>query len=142
MREKLTKLRDDIDKLLLVIAKAKTELKAEIGMTAKNLDDFIDYMKGWCDEIGVQLFGIHIVQDMLLAKAGISNEEVKARIDAREAALAEQQRLLREASEKAHAEAEAEKLRQKAEAAGTTEPPESPVGGLDGGVETTTAGAD
>src|SRR6185312_8787682 len=132
---------DDIDKLLLVIAKAKTELKAEIGMTAKNLDDFIDYMKGWCDEIGVQLFGIHIVQDMLLAKAGISNEEVKARIDAREAALAEQQRLLREASEKAHAEAEAEELRQKAEAAGTTEPPEAPAGELDGGIETTTAGA-
>jgi hypothetical protein len=88
VREKLTKLRDDVDKLLLVIAKAKTELKVEIGMTAKNLDDFIDYMKGWAYEIGVQLFGVHIVQDMLLAKAGISNEEVKARIDPREAALA------------------------------------------------------
>lgn len=66
-------------------------------------------------EFGSQLFGMHIVQEMLCEKLGITEDEVKARVEAHKARMLEQSESLRAAAEKAHAEALAEKERQRAE---------------------------
>lgn len=127
-REKLSELREGLKKVPLLIAKVRGEIQA----VYQRFIDHGEEVQGHLGEFGQQLFGIHVIQEMILEKIKISPEEVKTRIDAREAALAEQQRLLREASAKAHAEAEAEKVRQKAETAGTTGLPEAPDGVPDG----------
>lgn len=128
-REKLSELREDLKKIPGLIAKAEAKVERQVQAVYQRFVDFGEEMQGHLGEFGKQLFGIHVIQEMILEKVKISPDEVKARIDAREAALAEQQRLLREASEKAHEAAEAEKSRQAAEPAVTTETLETPAGG-------------
>jgi hypothetical protein len=127
-REKLEKLREDIEtKIPLLIAKARGEIQAVYARFMQ----FQEEVGGHLGEFGQQLFGIHVIQELLCEKIGISPEEVKERIDAREQALAKQQAHLRERAEQAHADAEAEKMRQQMEVAfaGTTEPPVPPAEG-------------
>jgi hypothetical protein len=135
-REKLSELREDLKKIPGLIAKAESKVERQIQAVYQRFIDFGEEIQGHLGEFGQQLFGIHVIQEMILEKVKISPDEVKARIDAREAALAEQQRLLREASDKAHEAAEAEKTRQAADPAGNPELPEPPAGVPDGGNET------
>jgi hypothetical protein len=133
-RPKLGQHIDDLAKLRLALARTQ----AALGASDQRFIDFVDYVKGWCDEMGQQLFGVHVVQKMLLDKVGISNDDVEVQIKARAEALAEQERILREAAEKAHADAETAKANlATAETTGQAEiPPEvadgqAPAGSTD-----------
>lgn len=124
-REKLDGLRGELAKIPLLIAKVRGEIQAVYGRFMA----FQEEVGGHLGEFGQQLFGIHVIQEMILEKINISPEEVKARIDAREAALAAQQKHLNERAEAARAAAEVEKMRQAmAHHAGATEQP-SPAEG-------------
>lgn len=124
-REKLDGLRGELAKIPLLIAKVRGEIQAVYSRFMA----FQGEVGGHLGEFGRQLFGIHVIQEMILEKVQISPEEVKARIDAREAALAAQQKHLNERAEAARAAAEVEKMRQAmAQHAGATEQP-SPAEG-------------
>lgn len=124
---------------LVRFVNAKFSQAAEaIGELRDVVINYREETDGHLAEFGEQLFGIHVIQEILCEKAGIPIAEVEARRDAKIAALREQQRLLEEKAAKAREEAEAEKVRQKeapAMATGTPataeETSEAPAPGTD-----------
>lgn len=104
-------------------------MRADVRALLKKLSEFeqhtenrFEFQGGQLAEFGATLYGIHVVQELLCEKLGISEDEVKARIEAHQAKMLEQDERLREAAARAGAEAKAEKDRQQAEAA-AAEPP-------------------
>lgn len=114
----LKKIVDDLGRELRGEAR---ELNRKIEAVWQGAANRMEEMGGQLAEFGNNLFGIHVVQEMLIAKAGISPDDVKARIEARQAALDEQDRLLREKADEARKKALAEKEAAKAAPAETTE---------------------
>lgn len=114
----LKKLVDDLGReLRAALRERKREIEAVWAGAANRMEE----MGGQLAEFGNQLFGIHVVQEMLIEKAGISPDDVKARIEARQAALDEQDRLLREKADEARKKALEAKEAAKAAPAETTE---------------------
>lgn len=122
-RHKLGGLADDIKALARELKAGLGEKSREVQAVYQRLRDFAEQMEGHLQEFGQQLFAVHVVQEMLLEKVGITRDDVKARIDAREAALAAQQKALEEAAAAARKKAEAAR----AAAAETTEQPAIPA---------------
>ena len=122
-REKLEAIRDDIKALDRELKAGLGTREREIQAVYQRLVDLGEQLSGQLAEFGNQIFGIHVVQEMLIEKAGISPDDVKARIDARQKAVEEQERIL---AEKA-AEARQKAMAAKAAAAETTDQPAPPA---------------
>lgn len=76
-------------------------LKANFVALVNKFNELGEFVVGHCGEIGQQVFGIHIVQEMMCEKLGITPEQVKERIDARAKAMEDQMEAQR-ASARAH----------------------------------------
>lgn len=122
-REKLEAIRDDIKALARELKAGLGTREREIQAVYRRLVDLGEQLSGQLAEFGNQIFGIHVVQEMLIEKAGISPDDVKARIDARQKAVEEQERILAEKAREAHEKA----LAAKAAAAETTDRPATPA---------------
>ena len=108
-RDKLAGIKDDIVALARELKAGLGERKREVEAVYQRFKDFSEEIGGHLSEFGTQLFGIHVIQEMLCEKAGITKDEVEGRIKARAERLAEQDRLLAEAAalkkaQSAHAE--------------------------------------
>lgn len=122
-REKLEAIRDDIKALARELKAGLGTREREIQAVYQRLVDLGEQLRGQLAEFGNQIFGIHVVQEMLIEKAGISPDDVKVRIDARQKAVEEQERIL---AEKA-AEARERAMAVKTAAAETTDQPAPPA---------------
>lgn len=129
---KLGDLKKFVDDLGRSLRGEARDLNRKIEAVWQGAANRMEEMGGQLAEFGNQLFSIHLVQEMLCEKTRITPEQVKERLDARQAAIEEQERLLREKADEAREKALETKEAAKAAPADTTEQPVVPAEVLDG----------
>lgn len=114
-RDKLESIRADYKKLVGFVNLKFKQAANAIEDLKQIVVDHAEEVGGHLREFGDQLWGIHVIQEVICKEVGLDFEEVKKIRDERRAAIDEQQRLLKERGTEGHEKAQAEKLRQREE---------------------------